>query len=137
MIKVDRPTARHQARPAVRAHRCRPTGRSESREIVYAVTGLDAHRTTSAELATAIHGRWTVEALHRIKGVTFAMTTRVIRCRPERALPSQASPTTLRTGNLINPRVGAWPNFFRLTEGTPADGLIRYFPCGGNDTSTP
>jgi predicted transposase YbfD/YdcC len=61
------------ARLAVRVHRRRrPTGRRESRETVYAVTSLDAHQTTPAELATAIRGHWTVEALHHVRDVTFA-----------------------------------------------------------------
>lgn len=61
------------ARLAVRVHRRRrPTGRRESRETVYAVTSLDAHQTTPAELAAAIRGHWTVESLHHVRDVTFA-----------------------------------------------------------------
>ncbi len=61
------------ARLAIRVHRRRrQTGRRESRETVYAVTSLDAHQTTPAELATAIRGHWTVEALHHVRDVTFA-----------------------------------------------------------------
>jgi predicted transposase YbfD/YdcC len=58
---------------AIRVHRRRrQTGRRESRETVYAVTSLDAHQTTPADLATAIRGHWTVEALHHMRDVTFA-----------------------------------------------------------------
>ncbi|MGI5254293.1 ISAs1 family transposase [Actinacidiphila glaucinigra] len=58
---------------AIRVHRRRrQTGRRESRETVYAVTSLDAHQTTPADLATAIRGHWTVEALHHVRDVTFA-----------------------------------------------------------------
>lgn len=61
------------ARLAIRVHRRRrQTGRRESRETVYAVTSLDAHQTTPANLATAIRGHWTVEALHHVRDVTFA-----------------------------------------------------------------
>jgi predicted transposase YbfD/YdcC len=61
------------ARLAIRVHRRRrQTGRRESRETVYAVTSLGAHQTTPAELATAIRGHWTVEALHHVRDVTFA-----------------------------------------------------------------
>ncbi|WP_234042242.1 ISAs1 family transposase [Streptomyces marianii] len=42
---------------AIRVHRRRKeTGRRESRESVYAVTSLDAHQATPADLATAIRG---------------------------------------------------------------------------------
>ncbi|MFH0246339.1 ISAs1 family transposase [Streptomyces sp. HK10] len=62
------------ARLAVRVHhrRRRPTGQRESRETAYAVTSLDAHQTTPAELAAAVRGHWTVEALHHMRDVTFA-----------------------------------------------------------------
>jgi predicted transposase YbfD/YdcC len=61
------------ARLAVRVHRRRrQTGRRETRETVYAVTSLDAHQAGPAELAAAIRGHWTVEALHHVRDVTFA-----------------------------------------------------------------
>lgn len=60
------------ARLALRVHRRRrQTGRRESRETVYAVTSLDAHQATPAELAAAVRGHWTVEALHHVRDVTF------------------------------------------------------------------
>ncbi|MGK5451358.1 ISAs1 family transposase [Streptomyces radiopugnans] len=61
---------------AIRVHRRRKqTGRRETRETVYAVTSLDAHQTTPTELAAAIRGHWTVEALHHVRDVTYAEDT--------------------------------------------------------------
>ncbi|MFB6590034.1 ISAs1 family transposase [Streptomyces diastaticus] len=61
------------ARLALRVHRRRrQTGRRESRETVYAVTSLDAHQATPAELAAAVRGHWGIEALHHVRDVTFA-----------------------------------------------------------------
>ncbi|EST23169.1 transposase [Streptomycetaceae bacterium MP113-05] len=58
---------------ALRVHRRRlQTGRRESRETVYAVTSLDAHQTTPAELAAAVRGHWSIEALHHVRDVTYA-----------------------------------------------------------------
>ncbi|WP_262508458.1 ISAs1 family transposase [Streptomyces spongiicola] len=61
------------ARLALRVHRRRrQTGRRETRETVYAVTSLDAHQATPAELAAAIRGHWSIEALHHVRDVTYA-----------------------------------------------------------------
>jgi predicted transposase YbfD/YdcC len=61
------------ARLALRIHRRRrQTGRRESRETVYAVTSLDAHQATPAELAAAVRGHWSIEALHHVRDVTYA-----------------------------------------------------------------
>jgi predicted transposase YbfD/YdcC len=61
------------ARTAIRVHRRRrQAGRRESRETVYAITSLDAHQATPAELAAAIRGHWSIEALHHIRDVTYA-----------------------------------------------------------------
>ena len=60
-------------RLALRVHRRRKqTGGRESRETVYAVTSLDAHQTTPAELAAAVRGHRAVEALHHVRDVTYA-----------------------------------------------------------------
>ncbi|MFI6663248.1 ISAs1 family transposase [Streptomyces sp. NPDC050523] len=60
-------------RLALRVHRRRKqTGGRESRETVYAVTSLDAHQATPAELAAAVRGHWAVEALHHVRDVTYA-----------------------------------------------------------------
>ncbi|MHA4817159.1 ISAs1 family transposase [Streptomyces aculeolatus] len=57
---------------ALRVHRRRrQAGGRESRETVYAVTNLDAHEVTPAELAAAVRGHWTVEALHHVRDVTY------------------------------------------------------------------
>ncbi|WP_241848327.1 ISAs1 family transposase [Streptomyces sp. CB00072] len=60
-------------RLALRIHRRRKqTGGRESLETVYAVTSLDAHQTTPADLAAAVRGHWAVEALHHVRDVTYA-----------------------------------------------------------------
>ncbi|MFJ9544511.1 ISAs1 family transposase, partial [Streptomyces sp. NPDC101225] len=67
------------ARLALRVHRRRrSTGRRETRETVYAVTSLDAHQATPAELAAAVRGHWTVEAQHNIRDRTFAEDTSTV-----------------------------------------------------------
>jgi predicted transposase YbfD/YdcC len=61
------------ARLALRVHRRRrQSGRRETRETVYAVTSLDAHQATPAELAAAVRGHWSIEALHHVRDVTFS-----------------------------------------------------------------
>jgi predicted transposase YbfD/YdcC len=62
------------ARLAIRVHRRRKqSGKHETRESVYAVTSLDAHQASPADLATAIRGHWAVEnSSHHIRDVTFA-----------------------------------------------------------------
>ncbi len=52
--------------------RRRPTGGRETRETVYAVTSLDARQATPAELAAAVRGHWSIEALHHVRDVTYA-----------------------------------------------------------------
>jgi predicted transposase YbfD/YdcC len=60
-------------RLALRVHRRRnQTGGRESRETVYAVTSLDAHQATPAELAAAVRGHWSIESLHHVRDVTYA-----------------------------------------------------------------
>ncbi|MEU9734849.1 hypothetical protein [Streptomyces sp. NPDC048002] len=57
-------------RLALRVHGGRRrAGRSETRETVYAVTGFGAHPAIPAELAAAVRGPWTVEALHHVGDV--------------------------------------------------------------------
>lgn len=62
------------ARLAIRVHRRRKqSGTRETRESVYAVTSLDAHQASPADLAAAIRGHWAVEnSSHHIRDVTFA-----------------------------------------------------------------
>ncbi len=62
------------ARLALRLHRRRRSaGRRETRTTVYAVTSLDAHRTSPAGPANAIRGHWGIEnSSPNIGDVTFA-----------------------------------------------------------------
>nr|WP_273474188.1 ISAs1 family transposase [Nocardiopsis sinuspersici] len=62
------------ARLALRVHRRRQqTGKKQTRETVYAVTSLDAHQATPAELAIYLRGHWTIEnSSHHIRDTTFA-----------------------------------------------------------------
>ncbi|MFV2104974.1 ISAs1 family transposase, partial [Micromonospora sp. LOL_024] len=57
------------ARLAIRVHRRRQqSGKRETRESVYAVTSLDAHQASPADLAAAIRGHWAVEnSSHHIR----------------------------------------------------------------------
>lgn len=84
------------AKLALRVHRRRQqNGKKQTRETVYAVTSLDAHQASPAELATAIRGHWNVEAHHHIRDRTFAedastihtgTAPRAIRDAPQHAL---------------------------------------------------
>ncbi|WP_211116807.1 transposase [Glycomyces buryatensis] len=58
---------------AIRIHRRRKeTGKKESRRSDYAVTSLDVHQTTPAELAAFVRGQWGIEnSSHYIQDVTF------------------------------------------------------------------
>ncbi len=68
------------ARLAIRVHRRRrATGKPETRETVYAVTSLDAHHATPAEIATYLRGHWAVEnSSHHIRDVTFSEDTSTV-----------------------------------------------------------
>ena len=62
------------AKLALRVHRRRqPTGKKQTRETVYALTSLDAHQASPAELAAYVRGQWRIEnSSHHIRDVTFA-----------------------------------------------------------------
>jgi len=62
------------AKLALRVHRRRKeTGKAETRETGYAVTSLDAHQATPADLAAWIRGHWAIEnSSHHIRDVTFS-----------------------------------------------------------------
>jgi predicted transposase YbfD/YdcC len=62
------------ARLAIRLHRRRKeTGKKESRRTDYAVTSLDAHQATPAQIAAFIRGEWGIEnSSHHIRDVTFS-----------------------------------------------------------------
>ncbi|MFC3493392.1 ISAs1 family transposase [Glycomyces rhizosphaerae] len=59
---------------AIRLHRRRQeTGKKESRRTDYAVTSLDAHQATPAQIAAFIRGEWGIEnSSHHIRDVTFS-----------------------------------------------------------------
>lgn len=59
---------------AIRVHRRRrQRGKKQTRETVYALTSLDAHQATPAELAAYLRGQWAIEnSSHHIRDVTFA-----------------------------------------------------------------
>ncbi|MCX4775271.1 ISAs1 family transposase [Streptomyces sp. NBC_01264] len=71
------------ARLAIRIHRRRKqTGQRETRESVYAVTSLDAHQATPADLAAAIRGHWGIEnSSHHTRDVTFAEDASTVHTR--------------------------------------------------------
>jgi predicted transposase YbfD/YdcC len=58
---------------AIRVHRRRKeSGQPQTRETIYAVTSLDAHQATPAELATWIRGHRAIEnSSHHIRDTTF------------------------------------------------------------------
>jgi predicted transposase YbfD/YdcC len=62
-----------EAKLAMRVHRRRKeTGKTKTRETVYAVTSLDAHQATPADLAAWVRGHWAIEnSSHHIRDVTF------------------------------------------------------------------
>lgn len=62
------------AKLAIRVHRRRrQRGKKQTRESVYALTSLDAHQATPAELAAYLRGQWAIEnSSHHIRDVTFA-----------------------------------------------------------------
>jgi hypothetical protein len=63
-----------QARPALRIHRRRQeSGRRQTRETVYAVTSLDTHQASPAELGGYVRGHWGIEnSSHHVRDVVFA-----------------------------------------------------------------
>lgn len=62
------------AKLAIRLHRRRQeTGKKETRRTDYAVTSLDAHQATPAQIAAFIRGEWGIEnSSHHIRDVTFS-----------------------------------------------------------------
>jgi predicted transposase YbfD/YdcC len=68
------PIAFPHAMLAIRLHRRRKeTGQKETRRTAFAVTSLDAHQTSPAELAELCRGQWGIEnSSHHIRDVTFA-----------------------------------------------------------------
>ncbi|MEU1276743.1 ISAs1 family transposase, partial [Streptomyces sp. NPDC005799] len=60
------------AKLAIRVHRRRQeSGKKQTRETVYAVTSLDTHQTTPADLASYLRGHGIVHSPHHIRDRTF------------------------------------------------------------------
>jgi predicted transposase YbfD/YdcC len=63
-----------EARLALRIHRRRQeSGRRQTRETVYAVTSLDTHQASPADLGGYVRGHWGIEnSSHHVRDVVFA-----------------------------------------------------------------
>lgn len=63
-----------QARLALRVHRRRQeSGKRQTRETVYAVTSLDTHQASPADLGGYVRGHWAIEnSSHHVRDVVFA-----------------------------------------------------------------
>ncbi|MFJ9382121.1 ISAs1 family transposase, partial [Streptomyces sp. NPDC101455] len=63
-----------EARLALRIHRRRQeSGKRQTRETVYAVTSLDSHQASPAELGGYVRGHWGIEnSSHHVRDVVFA-----------------------------------------------------------------
>mgnify|MGYP001048007096 CR=1 FL=1 len=63
-----------EARLALRVHRRRQeSGKRQTRETVYAVTSLDTHQATPADLGGYVRGHWGIEnSSHHVRDVVFA-----------------------------------------------------------------
>jgi predicted transposase YbfD/YdcC len=58
---------------AIKLHRRRNPGKKETRETVYAVTSLEAHHASPADIAALVRGQWTIENRdHHVRDTTFA-----------------------------------------------------------------
>ncbi|MFE9601383.1 ISAs1 family transposase [Streptomyces hokutonensis] len=63
-----------KTRPALRIHpRRQKSGRQQTRETVYAVTSLDTHQASPADLGGYVRGHWGIEnSSHHVRDVVFA-----------------------------------------------------------------
>jgi hypothetical protein len=63
-----------EARLALRIHRRRQeSGKRQTRETVYAVTSLDTHQASPADLGGYVRGHWGIEnSSHHVRDVVFA-----------------------------------------------------------------
>lgn len=63
-----------EARLALRIHRRRQeNGKRQTRETVYAVTSLDTHQASPADLGGYVRGHWGIEnSSHHVRDVVFA-----------------------------------------------------------------
>ena len=70
----------HAAQAICLTRRIRPLTGGRWRTItVYAITSLDAHQATPAQLAAWIRGHWQIEALHHIRDVSYGEDASQIR----------------------------------------------------------
>jgi hypothetical protein len=66
----------HPAQAIQVRRRRRPPGTSKwSTETAYAITSLAAHQASHADLVGWMRGHWRIEALHRIRDVTYGEDT--------------------------------------------------------------
>ena len=71
----------HAAQAIRLTRRTRPlAGQKKWRTVtIYAITSLDAHQATPAQLAAWIRGHWQIEVLHHIRDVTYGEDASQIR----------------------------------------------------------
>ncbi|MEU6201812.1 ISAs1 family transposase [Streptomyces sp. NPDC047061] len=101
-----------EARLALRIHRRRQeSGKRRTRETVYAVTSLDTHQASPADLGGYVRGHWGVEALHHVRDVTFAEDASSVRTgTAPRAM------ATLRNLAIGLIRQAGWTNIAAATD---------------------
>ena len=70
----------HAAQAICLTRRVRPLDGGKWRTVtVYAITSLDAHQATPAQLAAWIRGHWQIEALHHLRDVSYGEDASQIR----------------------------------------------------------
>ena len=70
----------HAAQALCLTRQIRPLDGGRWRTVtVYAITSLDAHQATPAQLAAWIRGHWQIEALHHIRDVSYGEDASQIR----------------------------------------------------------
>ncbi|MER6816318.1 hypothetical protein ABT299_44245 [Spirillospora sp. NPDC000708] len=70
----------HAAQAICLTRQIRPLDDGKRRTAtVYAITSLDAHRATPAQLAAWIRGHWQIEALHHVRDVGYGEDASQIR----------------------------------------------------------
>jgi predicted transposase YbfD/YdcC len=84
---------------------------------VYAITSLDAHQATSAQLAAWIRGHWQIEALHHLRDVSYGEDASQIRTGS--GPQAMATLRNLAIGILKRPGTPASPPPAGTTPGTP------------------
>ncbi|MFI0724653.1 ISAs1 family transposase, partial [Streptomyces sp. NPDC021224] len=89
-----------EARLALRIHRRRQqSGKWQTRETVYAVTSLDTHQASPADLGRYVRGHWAIEnSSHHVRDVVFAEDASTVHTG--NALRAMASLRNLAIGRL-------------------------------------